>query len=305
MGKHTNIEWTRTYLPDGTYDKGHTWNPWRGCHKVSPGCKNCYMFREQRRWGHQPDVVVKAKPATFRAPLNWPGGKVFTCSWSDFFLEEADEWRGEAWDIIRRTPRLTYLILTKRVELVSDRLPPDWGTGWPNVWLMASAENQEWLERRAGFLRIPAVLHGLSLEPLLGPVDLTYQLANNSLFKAAQYAGGHNFHGERQEDGSVISVCDDGTVLHDGVDPAWLIIGGESDRVDPRPMELDWVHDLIDQCRKAGVAVFVKQLGSAWARKNGARDWKGADPSEWPPSLRVREFPAAFAYHGVGGGDSH
>jgi len=260
MGKDSAIEWT-----------DHTWNPWRGCHKVSPGCAACYMFREQRRWGHQPDVVVRAKDATFRSPLNWPVGKVFTCSWSDFFIEEADEWRDEAWGIIRQTPHLTYLILTKRVENVADRLPSDWGDGWPNVWLMASAEDQEWLERRAEFLRIPAVLHGLSFEPLLGPVNITDQpwwdwRYTYSYFKAAYPDAGPPIE--------------------------WVIIGGESDFHRPRPMELDWVRDLIRQCKAARVPVFVKQLGSAWAREAGAKNWKGANPAEWPEDLRIREFPS-------------
>src|SRR3990172_778380 len=125
MGKITGISWT-----DATY------NPWYGCLKVSPGCKQCYMYRDMERYGKDPKVVTRAKPATFNSPLKWTEPqRVFTCSWSDYFIEQADEWRDEAWDIIRRTPHLTYQILTKRPENIFDRLPADWGNGWPNVFL--------------------------------------------------------------------------------------------------------------------------------------------------------------------------
>jgi len=281
VGKDSAIEWTDA-----------TWNPWRGCHKVSPGCAACYMFREQRRWGHKPDIVVRAKDATFRSPLNWPSGKVFTCSWSDFFIEEADDWRDEAWGIIRQTPHLTYLILTKRVENIADRLPSDWGDGWPNVWLMASAEDQEWLEKRAAFLRIPAVLHGLSLEPLLGPIDLSPALARTYCPRC----GGTEFHryGGQLHKWPICNNCgweSRYSVYINDLRPGWVIIGGESDFHKPRPMDLRWVRDLICQCKAAQVPVFVKQLGSAWAREAGAKNWKGANPAEWPEDLRIREFP--------------
>src|SRR3990172_2238186 len=103
VGEKTAIAWT---------DK--TWNPWMGCHKVSAGCKACYMYRDMPRYGKDPTVVQRSK-TTFADPLKWPDpAKVFSCSWSDFWIEEADPWRTEAWSIIRRTPHLTYQILTKR-----------------------------------------------------------------------------------------------------------------------------------------------------------------------------------------------
>jgi len=265
MGKNSPIEWT-----------DHTWNPWRGCHKVSPGCKNCYMFREQCRWGHDPNVVVRAKGSTFRSPLNWPGAAtVFTCSWSDFFIEEADPWRDEAWEIIRQTPHLTYLILTKRMENIAGRLPPDWGDGWPNVWLLATTEEQEWLDKRLPqLLDVPAALHGLSLEPLLGPIDLSPHVLE---WRPVGWGAGEDDW--------------DYDVFPKDPSPSWVIVSGESDYSDPRPMQLDWVRDLIEQCRVASIPVFVKQLGSYWAREAGVKDWRGADPAEWPADLRVREFP--------------
>jgi len=109
-----------------------------------------YMFEWERRYGIPQDVVMRCARPTFTAPLRWekrmaagtyakqrlgPTLLVFTCSLSDFFIEEADAWRDEVWEIIRATPHLTYQILSKRPERMRDRLPPDWGDGYENVWL--------------------------------------------------------------------------------------------------------------------------------------------------------------------------
>ena len=113
MAENSKIQWT-----------DHTWNPWQGCRKVSPGCLNCYMYRDKKRYGQDPATVVRSKPPTFNKPLKWHDpAKVFVCSWSDFFIEDADEWRDDAWEIMRRTPHLTYQILTKRPRNIKDRLP--------------------------------------------------------------------------------------------------------------------------------------------------------------------------------------
>jgi hypothetical protein len=123
--EYSGIEWT-----------GHTQNFWIGCVKVSPGCKSCYMFRDQRRFKLDPTRIRRTTDRMFTAPLRWKvPAMVFTCSWSDFFLEQADAWRDEAWDIIRRTPHLTWQILTKRPENILARLPHDWGMGWHHIWL--------------------------------------------------------------------------------------------------------------------------------------------------------------------------
>jgi len=106
-----------------------------GCHKVSAGCAKCYMFRDQIRYGKDPNIVRRAAQSSFTNPLKWAkngkvplGGRIFTCSWSDWFIEEADEWRDEAWSIIKQTPDFIYLILTKRTENIKDRLPTDCST---------------------------------------------------------------------------------------------------------------------------------------------------------------------------------
>src|SRR3990167_1919352 len=166
MSEHTGIEWT-----------DRTWNPWMGCERVSPGCDHCYMFSEQKRHGRDPSVVVRSK-TTFDAPLKWKapndgtGNLVFTCSWSDWFHKDADPWRDEAWDIIRRTPHLTYQILTKRPSRIARHLPTDWDNGYPNVWLGTSVESQEWLMRIRVLNDVPARIHFVSAEPLLGSLAL-------------------------------------------------------------------------------------------------------------------------------------
>ncbi len=130
------------------------------------------MFREQERYGRDPAVVVRSK-TTFCDPMRWKEPRViFTCSWSDWFHEAADEWRDEAWAIIRETPRHTYQILTKRTGRIHRCLPADWADGYPNVWLGASVETQEQAFRVRQLTAIPAAVHFISAEPLLGPLAL-------------------------------------------------------------------------------------------------------------------------------------
>ena len=251
MSATTGIEWT-----------DHTWNPWYGCIHVSAGCDNCYMYRDMLRYGRDPKLVTRAQPLTFNSPLKWKSGRVFTCSWSDFFIADADEWRDDAWDIIRRTPHLTYQILTKRPALIERRLPKDWGDGYPNVWLGVSLEDQAAAFNRISVLRwIPAKRHFLSVEPLLGFVDLHPWLS-----------------GIERQDGAKID---------------WVIVGGESGSK-ARFCGLGWVRAVVRQCKGAHVPVFIKQLGANSDAELGGWpivDRKGGDMNEWPKDLRVREFP--------------
>lgn len=254
MGKTTGIEWTH-----------RTWNPWQGCTKVSDGCKNCYMYTEKHRYRQNPFVVVRSK-TTFYAPLKWKPDKevgqwrtpelVFTCSWSDWFHEAADPWRDEAWDIIRRTPHLTYQILTKRPELIAARLPKDWGNdGWPNVWLGTSVENEKNQGRVPLLLEIPARLHFLSLEPLLGPVSLFGPWHD--------YLRGWDCRPTHSPGCSPEEGCGPNCGEAEQFETnkiGWVIAGGESG---PRcrPMEEDWLRVLRDQCAAAGTPFLLKQLG--------------------------------------------
>src|SRR5258705_10294522 len=125
------------------------------------------MFDGQRRYGADPSVVVRSK-TTFRDPLTWADPQtIFTCSWSDFFHDAADAWRGEAWDIIRRTPQHRYLILTKRIENVPDRLPWQKGAPWGHVWLGVSIENARFADRADRLLDLCAGGRVISAQPPL------------------------------------------------------------------------------------------------------------------------------------------
>jgi protein gp37 len=129
------------------------------------------MYTAKERYGQDPRVVARSK-TTFNYPLKIrEPKKVFTCSWSDFFIEEADAWRDEAWEIVRRTPHLTYQILTKRADRIAEQVP--WGDGepWAHVWLGVSVENARHTPRIGDLVRVPAALRFLSVEPLLGPIS--------------------------------------------------------------------------------------------------------------------------------------
>lgn len=274
MGEKTGIQWTH-----------HTWNPWQGCARVSPGCDNCYMFRDMRRYGKNPDLVTLSSAQTFNKPLRWnrearSAGevrRVFVASWADFFSAEADEWRPRAWEIIRECESLVFQVLTKRHGRIASHLPPDWDDGYPNVWLGVTAENREWWDRRVRELRkVPAAVRFVSYEPALGSI-----------------AG----------------------ASAEGID--WVIIGGESGAKSAdaefraRPFDARWALEAIDICRRDGAAPFVKQMGTRPygpiamhitgggqpdTMAHGVGEWTlrdshGGDPEEWPEALRIREFP--------------
>ena len=210
MGTHTGIEWT-----DSTY------NPWRGCHPISPGCKNCYMFREQKRYGNNPSQIVRCK--TFYDPLKKKAfhqpQKVFVCSWSDFFIQEADQWRPEVWEIIKTTPHLTYQILTKRPERIDSCLPPDWNSGYKNVLFGTTIETEDFLNRIDPLINIPCSVHFISFEPLLEYIPLIPSMLHHI---------------------------------------EWVIVGGESGP-NFRPILEDWISHILHTCQAANVPFFFKQ----------------------------------------------
>jgi protein gp37 len=235
--------------------------------------------------------VVQRSKTTFYAPLSWEkkaaatGERtlVFTCSWSDFFIEEADPWRPEVWEIIRNTPHLTYQILTKRPENVLARLPADWGGGWPNVWIGVSVENQDAARKRLPILReIPAVVRFLSMEPLLERVKLLKAV------KVEDWdwdeVNAIDDDGEPEE---LIEECEAEcdwinygnalvvnpeyrewvswrqwrvrlTALTCTVD--WIIAGGESG-FDARLTHPDWLREIRDLCQVAKIPFYFKQRG--------------------------------------------
>ena len=154
MAENSLIGWT-----------DHTHNFWWGCHKVSVECQHCYIAAIMKRAGQIPfGGPIKTK--NWNNPLKWNRHanskdvrfRVFTCSMSDFFHPGADQWRDDAWQVIRECPNLDWLILTKRPELIMDRLPSDWGSGYSNVWLGVTCGFSESLKRLEILKNIPAVV---------------------------------------------------------------------------------------------------------------------------------------------------
>jgi protein gp37 len=173
MGFNSKIEWTT-----------HTFNPWWGCTKVSDGCKFCYAELLSNRYGH--DVWGAGKQRRllsdkhWQEPLRWNARaegegirfRVFCASMADVFEEDAPVSEiDRLWRIIKQTPMLDWQLLTKRPERIIANLPQDWGRGYGNVWLGTSVEDERVVNRIAYLKNVPAVVHFLSLEPLIGPLS--------------------------------------------------------------------------------------------------------------------------------------
>lgn len=210
------------------------WNLWHGCHKISAGCQNCYVYRMDANY--QRDSAQVYKTSDFDLPLrkdrqgNYKiasGEIVYTCFTSDFFLEDADGWRPEAWEMIRRRQDLRFFFITKRIHRFYDVIPDDWGDGYENVAIGCTTENQDRADFRLPiFLDAPIRHKYLICEPLLGPIDLS------------PYLGG------------------------------WfenLTAGGESGEK-ARLCRFDWVLSLREQCQRAGVPFHFKQTGARFEK---------------------------------------
>lgn len=341
MSANSKIEWT-----------DHTFNPWIGCTKVSPGCLNCYAETRSKRtdgvvWGKgRPRKRTSA--ANWKQPLKWnrsvveagvttrigsngtagetPAStprrtRVFCASLADWLDDEVPiEWLADLLALIHATPNLDWLLLTKRPENFYRRVEAVWADnprsvlgGWlhdwiftpghdpENVWIGTSVEDQKRAEERIRkLLEIPARIRFLSCEPLLGPLDLRFQVRPSA------------------NDGRPLWPCSEAAVF--GID--WVIIGGESGP-NAREFNVRWPLQIVAQCQARRVPVFVKQLGALVVDRNDAgfdgengREWpmdtetrdidsgyqgapvrvllrnrKGGDPAEWPEDLRIREFP--------------
>ncbi len=180
------------------------WNPWHGCKKCSEGCENCYMYFLDAQRGKNGGEIYRTK-AGFRYPLSkdkngrykiQSGEQLRVCMTSDFFLEEADEWRDEAWSIIRQRPDVVFFLLTKRPQRVRDCLPPDWGDGWENVFLNVSAENQKRADERIPILlSLPFRHKGVMCAPFIGRVSLKEYLSSGQIEQVI--CDGENYAGAR------------------------------------------------------------------------------------------------------------
>lgn len=309
----TSIEWTSTINRDGTVIKGKTWNPLRGCSRISEGCRNCYAERQAARFS-QPGAPfagviaggkwngrVELVESKLDEPLRWrKPSLVFVNSMSDLFHERVDyEWITRIFEVIERCPQHTFQILTKRAEGMRLCMM-EWRRGrapLSNCWLGVSVEDQKSADERIPYLlATPAAVRFLSVEPLLGPVS----------FRWAKWDDGSP-HPRRAK--QLPPVKRYGKIMAgywnhlDGLRMLdWVIVGGESGP-DARPCQLEWIRSIIQQCAEAGVPCYVKQIGTAWVREGWGmghaigETWagkKGNNPAHWPFDLNVRQYPEVF-----------
>ncbi|MCR5546631.1 MAG: phage Gp37/Gp68 family protein [Lachnospiraceae bacterium] len=185
------------------------WNPWHGCKKCSEGCQNCYMYYLDRLRDKNGADIYKTK-AGFKYPLSKDrkgnykvksGEMLRVCMTSDFFLEEADEWREEAWSIIGRRRDVKFFLLTKRPERVAEHLPENWGNGWENVFFNVTCENQRRADERIPILlELPFKHKGIMCAPFIGPVSiqkyLEYDQIEQVLCDGENYGGARPCHYE-------------------------------------------------------------------------------------------------------------
>ncbi len=306
MADGSQIQWTDA-----------TWNPVTGCTKVSPGCAHCYIertpaFRIKGRRFVNGSTDLQLHPDRLRQPLVWQKPRrVFVNSLSDLFHESVpDAFIDQVFAVMALAPDHTFQVLTKRAKRMRQYLTyasDPWGfrragieeamyeiggdeaartipdAGWPlpNVQIGVSAENQRWFIDRVGELVFtPAAVRFVSLEPLLGQIDLLFD--------------------------EKIDIAADHQSTDGGLD--WVIVGGESGPKS-RPCQVDWIRSIVQQCAAAGAPCFVKQLGAHVTHRlvygpptfeadqpvhvERARlvDRKGGEPAEWPADLRVRQFP--------------
>lgn len=254
--QNSTIEWTN-----------HTFNPWWGCQRVSPGCEHCYAETLAKRYGHAvwgPAKTTERRMMSenyWKQPLKWDrlaqvsGRKrVFCASMADVFEDHPQliDARARLMCLIDETPNLDWLLLTKRPENILDMIDSDFPA---NVWIGTSCEDQQRADERIPhLLRVPARVRFLSCEPLLGAIDLRRWLPDlstpidNSLYDGDAPVGLY----DRDADAWFPDPADIG--LH------WIICGGESGP-GARPMHPDWARSLRDQCQAAGVSYFFKQWG--------------------------------------------
>jgi protein gp37 len=213
------------------------WNPWHGCRKISEGCRHCYVYRQDAMYGVEvSSSVVRINTTKFDLPVKRKRDKtykinsgltVLTCITSDFFIEEADEWRKQAWSMIKQRSDLNFFIFTKRVERFAYCLPSDWGNGYENVAVGCSVENQATADYRLPiFLKTPILHKSIMVAPILEKVDISTYLS-----------------GEMEK----------------------VVVGGESG-TNARICRFDWVLDIRSQCIEKRIPFHFHQTGSRFLK---------------------------------------
>lgn len=213
----------------------YSWNPWRGCHKLSAGCLHCYVNHGKRKDGSDSNIVEKTE--YFDSPIRKnkkgeyrfkAGNIVATCFTSDFFVDDADCWRSEAWKMIRERQDLHFFMITKRIDRFYTSLPDDWNDGYNNVTICSTVENQDRADYRLPIFRDAPIKHKMIVcEPLLGKIDLSNYL------------------------GSWVKQ---------------VTVGGESGR-DARPCNYDWILDIRQQCIDKDIPFQFRQTGTNFIKE--------------------------------------
>lgn len=210
------------------------WNPWHGCHKLSEGCRHCYVYRGDAKRGIDSTIITQTK--NFDVPVRKKrsgeykipsGTEVATCFTSDFFVEDADEWRPEAWNMMRERSDLNFLMITKRIDRFHIGLPSDWGDGYDNVTICCTMENQDRVDYRMPLYKEAPIKHKIIIcEPILEHIDLSPYL------------------------GSWIEQ---------------VVVGGESGN-DARHCNFEWVKEIHDLCVENNISFWFKQTGSKFIK---------------------------------------
>jgi len=211
-----------------------TWNPWHGCKKISAGCKNCYVYRIDGRHGKDSSVVKKTQ--NFNLPIKRKRNKsftipaneeVYTCFSSDFFLDDADEWRNDVWKMIRLRNDCHFIFITKRIDRFNISLPDDWGDGYDNVTIGTTIENQDRADYRLPIFEALPIKHKMIIcEPLLEKIDMMKYLEN------------------------WVEL---------------VLVGGESGN-EARVCNYDWVLDIQQQCKQKNIPFHFKQTGAKFLK---------------------------------------
>lgn len=220
------------------------WDPWRGCHRYSEGCKYCYTHKGDYKRGIDTNQIVKTDkfylPITKNKKGEYKiksGNLVYLCFSSDFLIEEADEWRKECWDMIKERSDLYFLFLTKRIERFMDCIPDDWGEGYENVIVSCTVENQVNASYRLKiFDTLPIKHKNIICQPLIEKIDISKYLNNIKL----------------------------------------VVVGGESD-IHARPLDYDWVLDLRKQCIEHKVSFEFRQCGTFFIKEGKKYNLKVKD----------------------------
>lgn len=197
------------------------WNPWHGCKKISEGCEHCYMYFLDARRGINTAEIYRT--ANFNLPVrkNRSGGyrlpsgiELYVGLSTDFFIEEADNWRTEAWRMIKCRPDIAFRLLTKRASRIASNLPPDWNDGYENVMISVTCENQKRADERLPILlEIPTRHKGFMAAPLIGPIDAEKYLAYGTIDEVL--CGGENYDGARPCHYEWVKSLSDQCLRHD------------------------------------------------------------------------------------------